>query len=188
MKPRPCKNCGELIPKPVPFQAACSIPCAIELGKAKAQAKAQKQRRRETKAARERLMTRSDWTKKAQNTFNRYVRVRDAGLPCASCGAMPQQKFGGTMDCSHYRSVGSSPHLRFHLHNVAAACVKCNQYLGGNIAALRVGLIARIGRQKVEALEANHQVRKFSVDYLKRIHKVFSKRANRLARRLDNEC
>lgn len=84
------------------------------------------------------------------------------------------------MDCSHYRSVGAAPHLRFNLHNAAAACVKCNRYLGGNIAALRVGLIERIGLEKVEAVEADNNVRKFDIEYLKRVKRIFTKKANRV--------
>jgi hypothetical protein len=137
----------------------------------------ERQERKENKEAKQRIKTRSEWLKEAQAVWNRYVRARDAGLPCASCGARPAQKMGGTMDCSHYRSVGSAAHLRFHLHNAAAACVRCNRELSGNIVELRKGLISRIGIAKVEAIEANNQIRKFDINYLKRLKKVFKKKA-----------
>lgn len=178
-KPRKCRACGTLFERRSMSQVACSIPCAIAV----AERKRRRQEAKQVREAKEKLKTRSDYLKDAQVAFNRYVRARDAGLPCASCGATPEQKFGGTMDCSHYRSVGSAPHMRFHLHNVAAACVKCNRYLGGNVAALRVGLIARIGLEKVEALEADNRVRKFDVEYLKRIKSIFNKKANRLLKK-----
>jgi len=133
--------------------------------------------RKAIKEAKEKLKTRRDWMKEAQIAWNSWVRARDYGKPCASCGATPSEKFGGTMDCSHYRSVGSSPHLRFNAFNAAAACVKCNRYLGGNIVNLRAGLIQRFGIDTVERIESDNSVRKFSVDYLKRIKSIFTRRA-----------
>ncbi len=138
-------------------------------------------------ARKQKLKTRSDYMREAQVAWNFYVRMRDFGLPCASCGdLMLNQKRGGVTDCSHYRSVGASPGTRFHLHNAAAACVKCNRYLGGNVAALRVGLIDRIGVAKIEALEANNEVRKFDIVYLIRIKKIFTKKAKRLIKRMED--
>lgn len=136
-----------------------------------------KQERAEHRDAKLRLKTRSQWMREAQQAFNRYVRARDLGLPCASCGAQPRQKRGGTMDCSHYRSVGSAAHLRFNLHNAAAACVRCNRELSGNVVELRKGLIERIGVAKVEAVELNNEIRRFDVNYLKRVKNIFKKKA-----------
>lgn len=162
----------------------CANECMAAHGLARARATIEKHRRaeaakgrKEHREAKERIKTRREWIKDAQVVWNRYVRARDAGLPCASCGARPSQKIGGTMDCSHYRSTGSAPHLRFHLHNAAAACVKCNRELSGNIVELRKGLIARIGKEKVEAIELNNQIKKFDINYLKRLKKVFKKKA-----------
>ncbi len=144
---------------------------------AKQKAKLARADRAETKL---KLKRRTDWVREAQNAWNAYVRARDAGKPCCSCGAQPEQKFGGTMDCSHYRSRGSAPHLKFHLHNAAAACTRCNRYLGGNVAALRVGLIERFGLARIEAVEADNTPRKFDILYLQRIKKIFTKKAKRL--------
>ena len=173
---RKCRTCGTRYEPTRPLQTACGLACAIVQNN---QAKLKKEAK-EDKAKREKLKSRAQWLREAQMAWNGYVRARDFGKPCASCGAMPEDKFGGTMDCSHYRSVGAAPHLRFHLHNAASACVKCNRYLSGNIAALRVGLIERIGLAKVEAIEANQVVRKFDIEYLKRIKRVFTKKTNRI--------
>lgn len=175
---RKCKCCGASF---VPFgiQSWCGLECGYKLSQvavAKKKAKEQRQERAETKA---KLKTRADWIREAQAAWNGYVRARDAGLPCCSCGAMPGQKFGGSMDCSHYRSRGSAPHLKFHLHNAASACVKCNRFLGGNVAALRVGLIERIGLEKVLAVEQDNELRKFDIEYLTRIKRIFTKKAKR---------
>lgn len=144
-----------------------------------------RQNRKERQEGLAKLKRRADYMQQAQAAWNKYVRLRDAGKPCCSCGAMPEQKYGGTMDCSHYRSRGSAPHLKFHLHNAAAACVKCNRFLGGNIAALRAGLIARIGLEKILAVEANNEPRKFDIAYLVRLKKIFDKKAKRISQRTE---
>lgn len=185
-KPKKCRHCRQAFVPFRPMQVACSPECAMYLARQKRvsdEKAAKKAERASIKARKEKIKTRSDWTKEAQVAWNFYVRMRDLGRPCASCGAMPEQKYGGTMDCSHYRSVGAAPHLRFHLHNAAAACVKCNRHLSGNVAALRVGLIARNGLAKVEAIEANNDPRKFDVEYLKRIKKIFTKKARKINER-----
>lgn len=169
--------------------AWASIDCAIKIAekrRTKAAAEKAKEERKSIKARKERLKGRRDYLKEAQAAWNSYVRMRDFGKPCASCGATPGQKFGGTMDCSHYRSVGAAPHLRFHLHNAAAACVKCNRHLGGNVVALRAGLVARIGAEKVEAVERNNAIRRFDIMYLQRIKKIFARRAAKIRKAIQS--
>lgn len=180
--PRPvkCRACPVKFVRVRPLQVACSWPCA-QVVAYKARAKAE---RIEDKARREKLKTRSDHMKAAQVAVNRYVRLRDAGLGCISCGARPDDKFGGAMDCGHYLSRGSSPHLRFHLWNMALQCVKENRYLGGAAGKFRLGLIARIGLEKVETLESMQGPAKFTVEYLIRLKRVFTKKANRAEKRL----
>jgi Bacteriophage Lambda NinG protein. len=186
LRTRKCKSCREPFTPSRPLQSACGVQCAIALtsaAKEKARKAKEARERKESREAKVKLKTRSQYMREAQIAWNRYVRARDFGKECASCGARPAQKLGGTMDCSHYRSVGSSPHLRFHLHNAAAACVRCNRNLSGNIVELRKGLIARIGEAKVLAVECDQSVRKFTIDYLTRIKSIFTKKANRLERR-----
>lgn len=188
VKQKPCKVCKTPFTKTSMGHVACSTPCAIEVARLKREKDARiaaKVERAITTKRLDSLKTRSDHVKAAQTTWNAYVRTRDHGKPCASCGVPPTRKAGGhNVDCSHYRSVGSAPHMRFHLHNAAAACVKCNRDLAGNVVELRKGLIARIGLAKIEAVEANNEVRKFSVDYLIRLKRVFSKKTLRLKKRI----
>lgn len=189
IKEKRCKapGCSSGFTPRRPMQKGCCYECEVKLGliaAEKSKKKREQSERRGTKAKLDKLKTRSQYMKEAQVAWNFYVRMRDLGRPCASCGAMPEQKYGGTMDCSHYRSVGAAPHLRFHLHNAAAACVKCNRHLSGNIAALRVGMIERIGIEKVEAIECNNETRKFDIEYLKRIKTIFTKKVNRKKKEL----
>lgn len=161
------------------LKAFCNYVCLRNYASSNAGQKAvQKARRIEHIERKESLKTRSDYVKEAQAAFNRYVRIRDSKRGCISCGSMPEQKLGGTMDCGHYRSRGSAPHLKFDLRNTAGQCVKCNRYLSGSVTEFRIGLIKRWDTERIEALEADNSSRKFTEDYLRRIKSVFNKRAN----------
>ncbi|MEN4408735.1 recombination protein NinG [Enterobacter hormaechei subsp. xiangfangensis] len=139
--------------------------------------------RRDLKARKVALKTKPQWRAEAQAAFNRYVRLRDAGKPCISCGRLPEQKFGGTMDCGHYRTRGAAAHLAFNLHNTAAQCVYCNRDRDGAQKAFEQGLIERIGAEKVEAINNDNSVRRFDIPYLQRIKSIFTRKARALEKR-----
>ncbi|WP_446030534.1 recombination protein NinG [Lelliottia amnigena] len=141
------------------------------------------QERRELKIRKVALKTKPQWKKEAQAAFNKFVRLRDAGLPCISCGATPEQKFGGTMDCGHYRSRGAAAHLSFNLHNTAGQCVRCNRNQSGAQKAFEMGLIERIGADKVDELNNDNSTRKFDIPYLQRIKSIFTRKARALEKR-----
>ena len=114
----------------------------------------------------ETLKTRADWMREAERAVNAYVRARDELLPCISCGRMHE----GQWHAGHYRSKGSAPHLRFDAErNIFRQCAPCNTYLSGNLINYRRGLIARIGLAAVEALEADNEPRKYTIEELKSI-------------------
>lgn len=139
--------------------------------------------RRDLKARKVALKTKPQWRAEAQAAFNRYVRLRDAGKPCVSCGRLPEQKFGGTMDCGHYRTRGAAAHLAFNLHNTASQCVYCNRDRDGAQKAFEQGLIERIGAEKVEAINNDNSVRRFDIQYLQRIKSIFTRKARALEKR-----
>ena len=90
---------------------------------------------------------------KAQKVFNAYIRKRDEGLPCISCGTGQPQHAG------HYFSAGHYSKLRFDERNVSGQCIRCNYYLSGNQIGYRQGLIKRIGLEAVEQLEAEASIK-----------------------------
>ncbi len=121
--------------------------------------------------------------KEAQREFNRYVRFRDFGRPCISCGsAVALQKCGGSVDAGHYRSVGSAPHLRFNEDNCHAQCKHCNQYLAGNPIRYRAGLVQRIGLERLAALESNSEFLHLSRADVRGIRDTYRAKANALAK------
>jgi hypothetical protein len=182
LKTKRCKVCGHDFTPISSMSKVCSVPCSLEWARKLAEKKAAQDARTARRTAREdreRVKTRGEHLRDAQATFNAYVRTRDFGLPCISCGLAPKQVFGGAVDCGHYRSVGSAPQHRFNLKNCAAQCVKCNRFLGSNSVEMRKGLIAKIGIEAVEALESDQSVRKFDVEYLKRLKRIFREKARR---------
>jgi hypothetical protein len=175
-----CPVCKEPFQKWSSTQKTCTnVKCALQL----AVENREKKERKATKARKVEIRTKREWMKIAQAAWNKYVRVRDYGKPCPCCNSLPTVKFGGNTDCCHYRSIGAASHLRFHLHNAHAGCVKCNRYLSGNVSEYRIGLIKRIGIEKVEALESNNIPRKFDIEYLSRIKEIFTKKARRLEKK-----
>lgn len=165
MKTKKCKVCRVAFMPTKPLQRVCGYECALSLAqsvRAKEEKRELVKQRRET---REKLKTRGDWLKEAQSAFNAYVRHRDAHLPCISCGRF----HNGQWHAGHYLSTGARPNLRFEEGNVHRQCQPCNTHLSGNLINYRVGLIEKIGLDRVEALECDHEPRKFTVDELKEI-------------------
>ena len=182
LKPRRCRSCGNSFQPISSMSKACSVNCALDLvrqANARKEAKAKREERVATRLAKERLKSRGEHLKEAQAAFNAYVRERDFGLPCISCGISSREAFGGAVDCGHYRSTGSAAHHRFNLKNCAAQCVKCNRYLGSNTVEMRKGMVAKFGLDAIEALEADQSVRRFDIEYLTRIKRVFRKKTRR---------
>ena len=170
---RKCSVCLEMFRPQRMGQRVCSPACAAVQGKRDSE----KQDRKETRERKQALKTRSDWLKEAQAAFNAFIRERDAALPCISCGRF----HAGAYDAGHYRSVGAQPALRFHEDNCHKQCVPCNQHKSGNVVEYRLGLIARIGAERVEFLEQEHAPAKLTIDEAKAIkaHYVAKLRALR---------
>jgi len=162
------------------LRAFCSFDCLKAFtanNKPKLERKIESEKRQELQERKKKLKTRSDHIKEAQQAFNEYVRFRDAKLPCISCGRFNGgDMFGGNWDCGHYRSVGSAPHLRYHLHNAHKQCVRCNRYLSGSATDYRVQLIWKLGQPKVDALEAMHEGPRITSEYAQRIKSIFRRK------------
>lgn len=124
---------------------------------------AAKVERAETKRRKEAIKTIPELTREAQIAFNAFIRARDqaAGYPCISSGR-PLDWSGNAVDAGHYRSTGAAPHLRFNEDNCHAQSKFDNQWRAGNVVDYRIKLIERIGLERVEALEADNQVRKWT--------------------------
>lgn len=149
-----------------------------EAKKARAAAKVE---RAETRRRKEAIKTLPVLKAEAQRAFNAYIRRRDAGKPCICCGLpLSAGDVGGLYDCGHYRSVGSAPHLRYDERNAHAQRKQCNRWGAGRAVDYRIGLIARIGLEAVEALEQDNAPRKWARDELVAIRDEYRKRVKNL--------
>lgn len=178
MNPKRCKYCRAQFNPFRPLQIVCSHGCALSLitqKREKEERKKAQEQRKTYREAKERIKSRGEWLKEAQTAFNSWIRARDDGQPCISCGS-----FTGKKNAGHYRSVGSSPELRFEPLNVWLQCEKCNSYLSGNLISYRINLIARIGQCKVEWLEGKHDPKKYTIEELKQIKAKYLKLAREI--------
>ena len=186
VKQKTCKACGgKFRPSFNSTQVVCSPKCALAHAPAnqqKARKAIDQRERREIKVRKDKLKSRADYAKEAQAAVNRYVRLRDAHLGCISCDK--SVAWQGQWHCSHFRSVGAAPHLRFNLWNMNKSCSACNNFLSGNIVAYRPALIEKIGQEKVDWLECNNRLARHDIPYLKRMKAVFTKKASRLEARI----
>lgn len=166
------------------MQTVCGPACAYEIVKRAAEKKAKQTQAAERKvdrAKREQQKTLPTLKKEAQREFNRYVRFRDWGKPCICCNEpLGSSDIGGSYDAGHYRSVGSAPHLRFNEFNCHAQRKLCNRYGAGRAVDYRAGLLQRIGKDAVEALEADNSVRKYTREELAEIRDNYRKKAKEL--------
>ena len=96
--------------------------------------------------------------KKAQEVFNKWIRLRDAEQPCISCGKWKIEH------ACHYFAAGKYNHLRFDPDNCFGGCLACNYFEHGNLLKYREGLIQRIGIERLEALELRAQMRHSTKD------------------------
>ena len=168
IKPKKCKMCGNEFTPYRSTQKVCTAKCGIEYGirqtakREQVEVKAYKQKlRTEKREAKEKLKTYSQRVNEVKVIFQRYIRMRDANLPCISCGAVTSSVW----DAGHYKKAELYSGVIFNELNTNKQCGKCNRYLGGNELNYRVGLIAKIGIDRVLALEElaeSTRVKKYS--------------------------
>ena len=167
-RPKKCRHCREQFNPSKPLQVACSIPCALSLTRAKQERERKSvaaMERKEIRAAKQRLKSRADYMREAQAAFNAWVRERDRDQPCISCGRHHQ----GQYHAGHYRTVGSTPELRFEPFNVHKQCAPCNNHKSGDIVNYRINLVAKIGADRVAWLEGTHEPKRYTIEDLKAI-------------------
>lgn len=159
-KLKECAVCGAEFPPTKTTQRCCGWKCAIEFADQKKKKDFKKRTRREKKEFY--LHDRKYQLKQAQAACNAYIRERDKDEPCISCGTTnPSIQY-----CAgHFRTVGSTPELRFHPLNIHKQCNKnCNLEKSGNIALYRPNLIDRIGQVGFDWVENNQSKHKYTLD------------------------
>ena len=92
--------------------------------------------------------TRSQVVKKLDKIFSEYVRLRDDGNGCITCGTVKPWK---EMQACHYYSRGKLP-TRWHEDNVHSGCYRCNVLLKGNYTEYAIYMVNGYGIDYVKEL------------------------------------
>lgn len=172
------------------LKAFCSYDCLNEYTKAnkpKLMKRIATEKRQKDKQTKDRLKTRTQWSKEAQAAVNAYVRYRDRHRPCISCGR--QLSFGGVgggVDAGHLLSRGAHPEKRYRTDNIHAQCVRCNRHQSGAVDKFRVGVVWRYGQEYLDRVEAHWEAPEMTIDYLKRIKDVFTRKLRHKKRLHEN--
>jgi hypothetical protein len=162
-----CAHCMEAFQPSRVGQKVCSPACAIALppeNLVQARKALADVGRKEHRAAKERVKSRAEHMKDAQTAFNAWIRARDVGQPCISCGTTADVQY-----CAgHYRTTAACPELRFEPLNVHLQCNRnCNMGKSGNLLGYRPRLLTKIGAERLAWLEGAHEPKKYTIDELK---------------------
>jgi hypothetical protein len=165
-----CKKCKNKFEQVRFNQKFCLEPECVRVWVESEKAKQWKK----TKAkAKQDLMTLSDYLRLTQQIFNKYINLRDKGLPCISC----DKPITGRVNASHFWNANNHYNVRFNEDNVHSSCITCNQFLSGNLLEYRTRLISKIGEQRFNILETEaRKTRKFTIDELKEIIAIYKKK------------
>lgn len=169
MKHRKCKYCKSLFEPSVFLQKNCFEPDCVAEWINEVKEKNWKRKKAKLKID---LMTVQDYIKIAQQIFNKFIRLRDAGNVCISCQKKPLKENAG-----HFFNANNHWSVRFNEDNVHLQCEHCNTYLSGNLIEYQKNLIQKIGLENYEILthEAN-KTRKFTIQELKEMIAYYKKK------------
>lgn len=177
MKQKTCKICKNKFLPERQMQSVCSYECSIEYGKKHLSNEVKEKKKQDSKAKREFKQNDKVFLKElAQKVFNTYIRMRDKGLPCISCGTTNDIQY----HASHFKPAGGYSYLRFDENNVHKSCSRCNSQLAGNLIPYREALIKKIGIEEVERLEQPNQIKTWSVEEYQEIIKKYRQKTKEL--------
>lgn len=147
VKRKKCCVCAELFtPQFTTFQKTCSTNCAIIYAKTKEVIKRQGlNKMRNEKVDSNKLETAINTTKKQFNTF---IRERDKGKKCISCGC----KWNPGFQAGHAYSAAKFNGIRFDFDCVHGQCFACNNLKEGNYDSYQLNLPGVIGKERAESL------------------------------------
>jgi hypothetical protein len=173
-KTRKCRICREPYMQFNSLKVTCGkFECQVAYAEAhvkRAVVVRERAERKETQERIRKLKPLNKWLKDVEYWFNRYIRLRDAHLPCISCDTVASVQYAA----GHYRTVKAAGQLRFHEDNVHKQCNShCNRYMSGNCVEYRIRLVKKIGLERVEALENNHDLHTYTIDECKGLISIY---------------
>ena len=146
--PRKCKVCNiKFEPKYSSVQEVCSYQCAIK--------KAEKERLKNSKDLEELRTQRKNKSeletlkKNVVKICHEYIRERDKGKPCVSCG----QPWNSEHQAGHFYKAGDYSNLKYNENNIHNQCKGCNLMKDGNENQYRIKITKRITKQELTELD-----------------------------------
>jgi hypothetical protein len=155
------------------FNGFCNVDCMAGHGMDKATQARERQHKAETKTRKDKIKTKTEWLTEAQAAFNQYIRARDHGLGCISCGTTKQDI---QYHAGHYRTRKAAPQLRFDESQVWLQCATCNNHLSGNLISYRRELLNRIGQAELDRIECDNTEARFTIEDAKKIKAEYKKK------------
>lgn len=163
-KPKTCKCCKTKFTPRNTLQIVCSPSCAIQYTRQQSERLAQRKAaddRRQLKKRKADVKPLSHWMNMTQRAFNDYIRARDGDV-CISCGSRTAVSY----HAGHYRTTAAASQLRFNEDGCNSQCASCNVHHSGAITQYRINLIAKIGLERVLALENNNTPHRYTREEL----------------------
>ena len=82
-----------------------------------------------------------------QKIVNKYIRLRDSGKPCVSCGQFK------VLQAGHYYAVSGYDALRFDPDNIHGECSGCNCFNESHLILYSKNILDRIGVESLKELD-----------------------------------
>jgi len=127
----------------------CSVECGYQLARKKQSQAYKAETRVMRKAANEKSVK---WlAAKAKTVCHLFIRTRDAGKGCRSCGTKTAKQY----HAGHFISSHRGAALRYDERNIFLQCAACNDgnKLSGNLLMYRAALARDYGEDYVQELE-----------------------------------
>ena len=163
IKSNPCKECGSIYHTKMYHKPRKPIASSTV-----------RKKRTVAKPAKKKAPSRSKVVKDLDDIFSKFIRLRDDGKGCVTCGVVKPWK---EMQACHYYTRGRLP-TRWHEDNVFSGCYRCNVLLKGNYTEYAIFMVNRFGIEYVEELKAlslsnvkipTHELRELTEVYKKKV-------------------
>lgn len=178
-KKRRCKHCEAWFLPPKNLMPFCSNMCEMIFKEREPKVERQKIARKEKQAFNNQDVKKL--TGIAKKLAQHCARLRDFYEPCVSCRKTTAVQWDG----GHYMGADSYSKVRLNLWNIHKQCSHCNDYNSSNAANYRKHLIEKIGLEKVEWLEDQKGLHRYSAEYLNKYIRIFRKKLRIMKKRVD---
>ncbi len=143
VRSKKCKVCNKSFkPYNSSLQITCSVACAITYSKLKELVN--KKGLNDVRNEKTSLVSLEKAKTNTRMQVHAYIRKRDKGKPCISCGT----KWRSDFQAGHFYSAGKYNMLRYDLNNIHAQCPKCNLFDEGAHDSYHI-----LSRLKIEEID-----------------------------------